>query len=130
MTWGRQNTEAEAHEQLSYAFDNGINFMDTAEMYPIPPDGKTKGLTDLYIGTWMKNRKREDIILATKVTAAEGGGDSAVQWLVDAAAGAYCQQQQAVLAGSSSRSAVLCSPSQGSSCWSIWLACSRSCTIP
>ena len=67
MTWGKQNTEAEAHEQLSYAFDSGINFMDTAEMYPVPPAAETKGLTDTYIGTWMKNRKREDIILATKV---------------------------------------------------------------
>jgi aryl-alcohol dehydrogenase-like predicted oxidoreductase len=68
MTWGKQNTEAEAHEQLSYAFDSGINFMDTAEMYPVPPAAETKGLTDTYIGTWMKNRKREDIILATKVS--------------------------------------------------------------
>lgn len=81
MTWGRQNTEAEAHEQLSYAFDNGINFMDTAEMYPIPPAGETKGLTDLYIGTWMKQRKREDIILATKV-----GGSSSRRGAVAAAA--------------------------------------------
>ena len=41
MTWGRQNTEAEAHQQLSYALDRGINFLDTAEMYPVPPDGET-----------------------------------------------------------------------------------------
>lgn len=70
MTWGCQNTEDEAHEQLSYAFDLGINFMDTAEMYPIPPNKETQGLTDKYIGTWLKKglHKREDIVLATKVS--------------------------------------------------------------
>ncbi|KAI8471365.1 MAG: oxidoreductase [Monoraphidium minutum] len=70
MTWGKQNTEAEAHEQLSYAFDAGLNFMDTAEMYPVPPAKETQGRTDLYIGSWLKTGrvKREDIVLATKVS--------------------------------------------------------------
>lgn len=67
MTWGSQNSEAEAHEQLSYAFDLGVNFMDTAEIYPIPPTADKQGRTDKYIGTWMKSRKRDDIILASKV---------------------------------------------------------------
>ena len=74
MTWGEQNTEAEAHQQLDYAIETGINFIDTAEMYPIPVvDIKKQGLTEKYIGTWLKNRKdREQLIIATK---AAGPGD-------------------------------------------------------
>ncbi|KIZ07436.1 Aldo/keto reductase family [Monoraphidium neglectum] len=70
MTWGKQNTEAEAHEQLSYAFDAGLNFLDTAEMYPVPPAKETQGRTDLYIGSWLKTGrvKREDVVIATKVS--------------------------------------------------------------
>lgn len=67
MTWGRQNTEAEAHEQLSYAWDMGLNFMDTAEVYPVPVTQENQGKTEKYIGSWLKQRKREDVILATKV---------------------------------------------------------------
>jgi len=68
MTWGEQNTEAEAHEQLDYALSQGINFIDTAEMYSVPPRQETYGLTETYIGTWLKKRQdREKIILATKV---------------------------------------------------------------
>lgn len=67
MTWGKQNTEAEAHEQMSYAWEQGINFMDAAEMYPVPTEAGTQGLTEKYIGTWMKTQKREDIVLASKV---------------------------------------------------------------
>lgn len=68
MTWGEQNTEAEAHEQLDYALDQGINFIDTAEMYPVPPMAKTQGLTEQYIGTWLADRgQRSQVILATKV---------------------------------------------------------------
>lgn len=73
MTWGEQNTEAEAHRQLDIARDFGINFIDTAEMYPVPPQGKTQGLTEQYIGSWLsKKAVRKDVILATKVT---GPGD-------------------------------------------------------
>lgn len=70
MTWGEQNTEAEAHEQLDYYFECGINTLDTAEMYPVPPKQATQGATDRYIATWLKktNVKREDIVLATKVS--------------------------------------------------------------
>ena len=73
MTWGEQNSEAEAHEQLDYALAQGINFIDTAEMYPVPPQGETQGRTEQYIGTWLASRgQRERIVLATKVT---GPGD-------------------------------------------------------
>jgi len=68
MTWGEQNTEAEAHAQLDTALDAGINFIDSAEMYPVPPRAETYGLTERYIGNWLKQRGRRDrIILATKV---------------------------------------------------------------
>ena len=70
MTWGEQNTEAEAHEQLDFALDKGINFIDTAEMYPVPGRAATQGLTETYIGTWLaKNPNiRKDLIIASKVT--------------------------------------------------------------
>ncbi len=70
MTWGEQNTEVEAHEQLDYAIDSGINFIDTAEMYPVAPRKETQGLTETYIGTWLANRQdRDKLIIATKVCA-------------------------------------------------------------
>ena len=69
MTWGQQNTEADAHEQMDYAVSQGVNFFDTAEMYPVPPKADTQGLTEKYIGTWFKKSgRRHDIVLATKVT--------------------------------------------------------------
>ena len=68
MTYGEQNTESEAHEQLDYAVANGINLIDTAEMYAIPPKEETQGLTEKIIGTWLAKRKdREKIYVATKV---------------------------------------------------------------
>lgn len=68
MTWGEQNTEAQAHEQLDYALANGINFVDTAEMYPVPPRQETYGRTEKYIGGWLRGgKKRDKIILASKV---------------------------------------------------------------
>ena len=70
MTWGEQNTEKEAHEQLDYAIESGINFVDVAEMYPVPPREETYGLTESYIGNWLSKRKdRDKIILASKVAA-------------------------------------------------------------
>ncbi|MEH6475268.1 MAG: NADP(H)-dependent aldo-keto reductase [Sneathiella sp.] len=67
MTWGEQNTESEAHAQLDYALDQGVNFIDTAEMYPVPPKEETAGRTEEYIGTWLAGRDdRDKIILATK----------------------------------------------------------------
>lgn len=68
MTFGEQNTEAEAHEQLDYAVARGVNFIDAAEMYPVPISAATQGRTEQYIGTWLKKRRgREQIILASKV---------------------------------------------------------------
>lgn len=67
MTWGCQNTEAEAHEQMDYALDREINFFDTAELYAIPPEEHTQGLTEKYIGTWFaKTGNRDKVILASK----------------------------------------------------------------
>ncbi|WPL82040.1 NADP(H)-dependent aldo-keto reductase [Bordetella hinzii] len=67
MTWGQQNTEAEAHQQLDYALERGVNLVDTAEMYPVPPKAETQGRTESYIGTWLaKTGRRQDIVLASK----------------------------------------------------------------
>lgn len=74
MTWGEQNTEQQAHEQLDYAIEQGINFIDTAEMYPVPPKPGTQGLTEQYIGNWLNKRgQRDDVIIASKV-AGPGNG--------------------------------------------------------
>lgn len=73
MTWGEQNTEKEAHEQLDYALDRGINFIDTAEMYPVPGREATQGRTESYIGSWIADRKnRDQYILASKITGRSG----------------------------------------------------------
>ncbi|WPC73611.1 NADP(H)-dependent aldo-keto reductase [Vibrio porteresiae] len=69
MTYGEQNTQADAFQQLDYALERGINFIDTAEMYPVPPKTETQGKTEEFIGNWLeKSGKREKIILATKVS--------------------------------------------------------------
>jgi aryl-alcohol dehydrogenase-like predicted oxidoreductase len=69
MTFGEQNSESEAHQQLDFALDCGINFLDTAEMYPVPPRQETQGLTEKYIGNWLQKRKcRDRMIIASKVT--------------------------------------------------------------
>lgn len=68
MTFGEQNTEAEAHAQLDLAVERGINFIDTAEMYPVPPKAETQGRTEAYIGSWLKKRgRRDDLVIASKV---------------------------------------------------------------
>lgn len=68
MTWGDQNTEAEGHAQMDYAFAHGVNFLDTAELYAIPPRAETQGRTEEIIGTWLKARQNRDrVILATKI---------------------------------------------------------------
>lgn len=70
MTWGEQNTEAEAHEQLDYAVAAGINFIDTAELYPVAPKAETQALTEQYIGNWLAKRNdRDKLIIASKVCA-------------------------------------------------------------
>jgi aryl-alcohol dehydrogenase-like predicted oxidoreductase len=67
MTWGEQNSEAEAHEQLDYAIAQGINFIDTAEMYPVPPCAETACRTEQYIGTWLKHQPRDNLIVASEI---------------------------------------------------------------
>ncbi|WP_273202894.1 NADP(H)-dependent aldo-keto reductase [Marinobacter subterrani] len=74
MTWGEQNTEQEAFEQLDYAMAEGINFIDAAEMYPVPPKAETQGLTETYLGNWLARRgRRDDLVIASKV-AGPGNG--------------------------------------------------------
>jgi aryl-alcohol dehydrogenase-like predicted oxidoreductase len=76
MTWGQQNNEAEGHEQMDYALDEGVNFFDTAELYSIPPMRETQGSTERIIGNWFRARKNRDkVILATKVV-----GRSDMDW--------------------------------------------------
>ena len=73
MTFGQQNTESDAHEQLDYARSRGINFIDAAEMYPVPGRAETQGRTESYIGSWVKARKNRDkYVLATKITGRSG----------------------------------------------------------
>ena len=67
MTWGEQNTERDAHAQLDFAMERGINFIDTAEMYPVPPNSTTQGRTESYIGSWLHRQPRDKVIIATKV---------------------------------------------------------------
>ena len=82
MTWGTQNTEKDAFEQMDYSIDRGINFFDTAELYSVPPNSDSYGKTEAMIGNWFEKRKnREKIILATKVAGPgcnwiRGGGNN------------------------------------------------------
>lgn len=68
MTWGEQNSEADAHAQLDFATARGINFIDAAEMYPVPPKPETQGRTEEYLGSWLKKTgRRNEVVIATKV---------------------------------------------------------------
>lgn len=80
MTWGEQNTQQDAIEQIDYALERGINFIDTAELYAVPPKEDTCGLTEKYIGHWIANNKskRQDIVLTSKIA---GPG---LPWIRDA----------------------------------------------
>jgi len=75
MTFGEQNTESEAHAQLDKAMDYGVNFIDTAEMYPVPPRRETQGSTEFYVGSWLKHQSRDKLIVASKVTGPSRGFD-------------------------------------------------------
>ena len=78
MTFGEQNSEAQAHSQLDYALERGINFIDTAEMYPVMPRAQTQGATERLIGSWLKKSgRRADVVLATKVA----GPNPAMHWI-------------------------------------------------
>lgn len=75
MTWGEQNTAEEAFEQIDYALDFGVNLLDVAEMYPVPPKPETQGRTEVIIGEWFaKHGRRHDVILATKIAGPSQGG--------------------------------------------------------
>ena len=68
MTWGTQNTEKDAFEQMDYSLSEGVNFFDTAELYSVPPNSDSYGKTEVMIGNWFEKRKnRKKIILASKV---------------------------------------------------------------
>lgn len=68
MTYGEQNTEQEGHEQLDFALSQGVNFIDTAELYAIPPKAETYGATEKVIGSWLKKHgRRDDVVLASKI---------------------------------------------------------------
>ncbi|MCW5518352.1 NADP(H)-dependent aldo-keto reductase [Aureitalea sp. L0-47] len=74
MTFGNQNSEADAHEQLDFALDKGVNFIDTAEMYPVPFMAERQGWTEKFIGSWLsKTGNREKIVLATKIAGSSRG---------------------------------------------------------
>ena len=74
MTWGEQNTEQQAFAQLDLATAEGVNFIDAAEMYPVPPRPETQGLTETYLGNWLAKRgRRDDLVIASKV-AGPGNG--------------------------------------------------------
>lgn len=78
MTWGEQNTEQEAHEQLDLAVDHGVNFIDAAEIYPVPPKAETQGLTERYLGNWLAQRSNRDrVVIATKVSGSSDG----LEWI-------------------------------------------------
>ena len=76
MTWGEQNTEQQGWQQLDYAVSEGVNFIDVAEMYPVPPRPETQGLTEACLGNWLEKRgRRDDLIIASKVTGRSDAND-------------------------------------------------------
>jgi aryl-alcohol dehydrogenase-like predicted oxidoreductase len=88
MTFGEQNTKEEGVNQLTKAFDEyGINFLDTAEMYPVPGNPATQGATDAAVAAFLKTRKREDVVLATKVA----GRSDRLNWLPRKEPGTSCE---------------------------------------
>jgi aryl-alcohol dehydrogenase-like predicted oxidoreductase len=99
MTFGQQNSEAEAHSQLDCALGQGVNFIDTAEMYPVPARAETTGLTERYVGSWLKHQARDRIILATKAT----GPGRAMNWIRDGQRGFNRANLQHALDGSLQR---------------------------
>ncbi|NHB57057.1 NADP(H)-dependent aldo-keto reductase [Acinetobacter sp. 194] len=75
MTFGEQNTQSEAFEQLEYALDRGLNFWDTAEMYPVPPKPETQGATESILGNWITQRGgRDQLFIASKIAGPSQGG--------------------------------------------------------
>lgn len=90
MTWGQQNTDEEAMQQMNRAFDHyGINTLDTAELYPVPSKAETQGRTDLAVAKFLKTRSREEVVLCTKVC-----GRSDMGWFRDAEGGTSVTRSQ------------------------------------
>lgn len=79
MTFGQQNTADDAANQLDYATAHGINFIDTAEMYPVPPRAETATLTEQYVGQWLNKQARDKLVIATKISGPARG----FNWLRD-----------------------------------------------
>ena len=77
MMFGSQISEPDAQTVLNYAWECGVNFLDTAELYSIPPSPATQGNSSRIVGNWMKNRKRDDVVVATKV----GGRSKTLAWV-------------------------------------------------
>ncbi len=78
MTWGEQNTEADGHAQLDYAIEQGVNFIDTAEIYAVPPRAETAGATERILGSWLKGRSdRDKLFVASKIA----GPNPNMTWL-------------------------------------------------
>jgi aryl-alcohol dehydrogenase-like predicted oxidoreductase len=77
MTYGQQNSIEEARQQLDFAFNNGVNFLDTAEMYPVPTKEETQGRTEEYIGAWLNKQQRDKVIVATKIA----GRSTRLTWI-------------------------------------------------
>ncbi len=77
MTYGQQNTVEDAAQQLDFAIDRGVNFIDTAEMYPVPGKPESQGKTEEYIGEWLVKQQRDKVIIATKVA----GRSSRLKWI-------------------------------------------------
>ena len=100
MTWGQQNNEKDAHEQMDYAIAQGINFIDTAEMYAVPPTAESYGKTETYIGPWLKKQQRDKLIIASKIAGPRPdltymrGGSKVNREQIDAALHASLQRLQ------------------------------------
>lgn len=79
MTFGEQNSEADAHQQLDYAVANGINLIDVAEMYPVPPRPETQGLTETYVGNWLAKRGNRESWCSPRKSAPARNNDSSIR---------------------------------------------------
>ncbi len=99
MTWGNQNTEAEAHQQLDYALGQGVNFIDTAEMYSVPSNAESYGATERYIGSWLRRQSRDKVVIASKVA----GPGRTMAWIRNGATAFNRQNIVAAVEGSLSR---------------------------
>jgi len=99
MTFGRQNSEAEGHAQLDRALAAGINFIDTAEMYAVPPTAETFGRTEEIVGTWLKGQAREKVVLATKAA----GPGRTLSWIRGGPTGFDAANLRTALEGSLKR---------------------------